>query len=387
MVITRALQEWACLFAGDLPFATAQRLLGWLTAEPEILSTSEVRLLVQRHGEVVRTAEEREVNALTAQADLTGLCPQLVEGEAPRRPAAWSPALQAAVETALAAEQWEPPAGVTRADWERVRTARQVEAADPRLPAGDLAHLGPTLARGQIVAAVDEVLVRQPTARQWWDFRTARVTTARGYRYVSGSGEFFLKYLLVLLRLCAEPGGWATVLSDGAHWIRLWWEAHRRECGRLDWILDWYHLKAKCRQRISELGSRRPERAALLGAVVGHLWQGSVDAALAALEAHRPQARNVQALDELQSYLQKRRPALVSYRERRKYRRYIGSAHAEKANDLLVARRQKRRGMHWSQGTSDGLLALRTLLLNREWDRYWQHGIVSLLACPNASAR
>jgi hypothetical protein len=28
--------------------------------------------------------------------------------------------------------------------------------------------------------------------------------------------------------------------------------------------------------------------------------------------------------------------------------------------------------MHWSGEVSDALAALRTLMLNREWDRYWQ---------------
>ena len=42
------------------------------------------------------------------------------------------------------------------------------------------------------------------------------------------------------------------------------------------------------------------------------------------------------------------------------------------ANDLIVARRQKNRGMQWSAATSDALAALRTLQLNGGWDRYWQ---------------
>jgi hypothetical protein len=53
-------------------------------------------------------------------------------------------------------------------------------------------------------------------------------------------------------------------------------------------------------------------------------------------------------------------------------RRKGGSAHVEKANDLIVARRQKNRGMQWSVATSDALAALRTLMLNGGWDRYWQ---------------
>ena len=62
-------------------------------------------------------------------------------------------------------------------------------------------------------------------------------------------------------------------------------------------------------------------------------------------------------------------------------RKYIGSGHVEKANDVIVARRQKGRGMHWSQETSDALAALRTLMLNGGWERYWQQReVLPLLA-------
>ena len=72
---------------------------------------------------------------------------------------------------------------------------------------------------------------------------------------------------------------------------------------------------------------------------------------------------------------------MVNYRQRRSERRYIGSAQVEKANDLLVARRQKNRGMQWSEATSDTLAALRTLMLNGGWDRYWQqHDVLPILA-------
>jgi hypothetical protein len=89
--------------------------------------------------------------------------------------------------------------------------------------------------------------------------------------------------------------------------------------------------------------------------------------------AYRSQARNVEALEALVAYLQARQPWSPDYRQRRVDQRYVGSGHVEKANDLMVARRQKRDGMQWSQETSDALAALRTLMLNDGWDRYWQH--------------
>lgn len=79
--------------------------------------------------------------------------------------------------------------------------------------------------------------------------------------------------------------------------------------------------------------------------------------------------------------LRVRQPYIPHYRERRRACQYSGSRHVEKANDLLVARRQKGRGMHWSPETSDALAALRTLLRNGGWELYWQeHEILPLAA-------
>ena len=86
---------------------------------------------------------------------------------------------------------------------------------------------------------------------------------------------------------------------------------------------------------------------------------------------NRDQAKHAEALEELIAYLRARADWIPNYRERRREQQYIGSGHVEKANDLLVARRQKNRGMQWSQATSEGLAALRTLMLNGGWDRYW----------------
>ena len=63
-VTTRGLQEWVCLLPQDVPFATAQRLLGWLTRELDVISTTQVRRWVQQHGQLIRQAEQVEVQAL-----------------------------------------------------------------------------------------------------------------------------------------------------------------------------------------------------------------------------------------------------------------------------------------------------------------------------------
>jgi hypothetical protein len=106
-----------------------------------------------------------------------------------------------------------------------------------------------------------------------------------------------------------------------------------------------------------------------------------VAAAITVLETQRPEAKHEAKLDELVAYLQTRAPWMVNYCQRRIERQSIASAHVEKANDLIVARRQKNRGMQRSAATSDALAALCTLMLNGGWDRYWQQPqVLPLLA-------
>ena len=111
----------------------------------------------------------------------------------------------------------------------------------------------------------------------------------------------------------------------------------------------------------------------LLQVVLSCLCNGDVAGAITALEGHRPDAKNLLKLDELIGYLRERAIYIPNYRARRRERGYIGSGPVEKTNDLLVAQRQKGQGMHWSLDTSDALAALRTLMLNGGWDRYWRH--------------
>lgn len=143
--------------------------------------------------------------------------------------------------------------------------------------------------------------------------------------------------------------------------------------------MDWYHLKHKCYELVSLICRGRKAKAELLGPLLLDLWQGQLDAALTRLCEYRPQTKNEPKLNELIGYLQKNRTAIPNYKQRRAHCLFIGSGQAEKANDLLVARRQKHKGMHWEDKTSDALCALKTLLLNQEWDTYWLERLVPSL--------
>lgn len=381
MVITRCLREWACLLPLDVGFAGAQRLLGWITHEPAILSTTEVRCLVRQHGQEIRAAEAAEVEELLAHPErLEGARAQLIPAGAPRRKAAWPQELSQAVEAALATEDPTPPEKVSRPDWERVLQARKEQQAD--LAVAALRQLGPEVAPGQIVVAGDEVLVRRPQKRQFWEIRTAQVRTEAGVRYLSGRDDAFLKLLLVMLLLCGGATRAVTLLADGARWLREFAHACERVLPRLEVILDWFHLAKRCREWTSMIGKDRASRRTLYKEVRNRLWKGEVAEAMRILEAYRPQARNEEKLDDLKAYIESREASLVNYQERRVKREYIGSGGVEKANDQIVARRMKRKGMHWSEEMADSLAALKTLWLNEGWDLYWGRREVLRLAAP-----
>jgi uncharacterized protein UPF0236 len=381
MVITRCLREWVCLLPLDVGVETTQRLLGWITQEPAILCATEVRRLVREHGREIRAAEQAEVQALLADPErLARARAQLAPATAPRRPAAWPVALTPAVAAALTAAESPPPRGVSPADWERLLAARREQQAELAAPA--LRRLGPTVGPEQILASGDEVLVRQPKRRQFWPLRTALVRTATGSRYLSGTGAAFLAQLWVLLLLCGAQQRWVTFISDGARWLREFYEERLRGLPQREFVLDWWHLAKRCRELTSMIGKDRAARRALCKAVLKRLWQGEVQPAVQILEAARPEAKSEARLDELIAYLESREESLVNYRVRRVQRQYIGSGGVEKGNDLLVARRMKRRGMHWSLETADSLAALKTLWLNQGWDRYWARRQVLPLAAP-----
>jgi hypothetical protein len=175
------------------------------------------------------------------------------------------------------------------------------------------------------------------------------------------------------------------VVADGAAWIRTFYRDYLARLPEAEMLLDWHHLAQKCRELARNITPERWPRARLLCRLFRTLWRGDVPRARRVLHRRRPQAADPQALKALAAYLQARVAWIPDYGARHRQRRYIGNGLGEKANDRIVARRQKRRGMRWGVQTSDALAALRTLLLNERWEAYWQEGRLVPLAVACAA--
>jgi len=160
-----------------------------------------------------------------------------------------------------------------------------------------------------------------------------------------------------------------VAITDGAQSIRC---RLRRLFGKdIIIILDWYHLTEKIRQYTSRLGLSKSVKECHIAEMIRYLWNGQAISALIYSDV-MIETKNVAILEELQQYILKHQDEICNYNYRKAIGKVIGSGKGEKANDQLVARRQKKKGQSWSQKGSGALTILKTLEINDKWNNYWQ---------------
>jgi hypothetical protein len=151
-----------------------------------------------------------------------------------------------------------------------------------------------------------------------------------------------------------------VAITDGARSIREDLHALFGEGVRV--ILDWYHLRKRMYEDLASSAHGRAEREAWQEVVLGHLWRGRVQEAIAFLLGVVP--RNAKALGELVGYLQKHEQEIIDYQRRQEAGKSIGSGPVEKAVDQVVGMRQKDRGMSWTKAGNRALALLKVAELN-----------------------
>jgi hypothetical protein len=117
-------------------------------------------------------------------------------------------------------------------------------------------------------------------------------------------------------------------------------------------ILDWYHLNKKVHQTLSMI-SHKEDKLIHSTDILNYLWQGKTVEAIAYLQ--KIKAKNESSKEMLITYLTKNENTIIDYKKRQENGKIIGSGRTEKANDTLVAKRQKYNGMAW---TKTGSLAI-----------------------------
>ena len=160
-------------------------------------------------------------------------------------------------------------------------------------------------------------------------------------------------------------------LADGAVSIKNGIEKHFSSCPYI-LILDWYHLKKKCKELISSsIKGTIEQKKEFAKGLLRILWAGDADAAIHHLKGiPKSEVKSERWLEELTAYLERKKPQIVCYALRHALGLRISSNRVEKANDMLVAERQKHNGMSWSPGGSGALASISMLLSNGEADQW-----------------
>jgi Uncharacterised protein family (UPF0236) len=153
-----------------------------------------------------------------------------------------------------------------------------------------------------------------------------------------------------------------VAITDGARSIRL---ALQFVFGMLVCIvLDWYHLQLKIKNLMSMIAPSKDLKTLYIKDLNALLWRGKTDEAIDYL-LKIPQVKNQEKWVELIGYIQKHKAEIIDYEKRQKAGKTIGSGRCEKANDTIVAHRQKKKGMAWSRTGSKALAIIKTFQLQK----------------------
>ena len=136
-------------------------------------------------------------------------------------------------------------------------------------------------------------------------------------------------------------------------------------------ILDWYHLKKKCKEQLSLALKGRVIRNKTLDKLMPLLWFGLTNKAINYLEEiDKAIIKDQSAIERLGSYFKRNTLYIPCYAVRKELGLCNSSAIGEKMNDLVVSERQKHNGMSWSKDGSVALASITSLKRNNE-NRKW----------------
>jgi hypothetical protein len=188
------------------------------------------------------------------------------------------------------------------------------------------------------------------------------------------SAEEFGCFLYAFAQQCGlERALEVVILGDGARWIRRLVEEHFPGAVH---IIDLYHAQEHVWKVANAVhGSGTPQGAAWAKRAGDLLSQGKIEELvqmiekLPAITAAPDASRSVPPIeaDYFRSNAERMR-----YPTFRAKGMHIGSGIAEAACKTVVSTRAKQSGMRWTPDGLDAVLALRTSVLNQSYDSFWE---------------
>jgi hypothetical protein len=195
---------------------------------------------------------------------------------------------------------------------------------------------------------------RRKDERKRWDTTVCTISSVLGNYTITGDGvgatlELTMGFLAHNNLLLNTP---IVFYTDGARNIhsdieRMFsFTSHKI-------VLDWYHLEKKFAEFFSLACRAKKIRNERLNEAMSLLWYGKVDETISMLQSIPDgDLKNRDPLVKLIDYLKRVREYIPNYDLRKMLNLCNSSNSVETANNLIVARRQKKKGMSWSHDGS-----------------------------------
>ena len=366
LMITQNLRDAVCDQMGDQSTGKSRADVCADAGDEDLLGRSTIIDIVHQEGERLIVAQRARAQAIlcdASEAELALLGPAVADPDAL---------------TGLVDDDppWDDAEGAS-AEWEQAQAewvATGFPGCAPALPVeGDEPR---AVDPGFVLVEPDEVKTKaQPTTgcKEVWTYTAVVLGAGLRYAFAEATAEGLWRQVSALLLEWGVLSGARRllVLGDGAAWIRTWFEGLGISPKAM--IVCWWHLRKRCYEQISSAGGAKDHRRALEKGLLGQLWEGKVDAAVDLLRGALEWVRNPQAVEDLITYLEKRRAVLPDYQERQRVGLWIASTRVEKFNDWAVSGRCKHRGMSWSPSGVLALAALEAVRRNGELDHWRQN--------------
>jgi len=361
-MITRNLRDAVCDQMSDQSTGKSRADVCQDADDEDLLGRTTILDIVHQEGEPLVAAQRERAQAILSDASQAQLA---LLGSAVADP------------DALTGLDDDPPfddSEEAQAEWEQTR-AEWIATGFPGCePACPVAKGDPRVVdEGVVIVEPDEVKTKaQPSSgrKEVWTYTAVVLVAGWQYAFAEATAQgLCLQVSALLLELGVVRGERRLlVLGDGAAWIRAWYEGLGISSKAM--ILCWWHLRKRCYESMSSAGGPKDRRRAFEKELLGHLWNGQVDAAIGLLRGALEWVRNPSSAEELIGYLEKRRAYIPDYEQRQGAGLWIASTRVEKFNDWAVSGRCKHQGMSWSPQGVLALAALETARRNGELDEW-----------------
>jgi hypothetical protein len=206
---------------------------------------------------------------------------------------------------------------------------------------------------------------KEKVAKDRWEIKDKRT-----YASTEGVDQFREQFVLECHRWGVLDAKEILFVGDGAPWIKRMCQEYFP--GAM-YLLDFWHLAEAVRRALGE-----EHEQACKNWIEEVRQNHNPDLLLRRIRTIQGRIRDpdrLKKLQELEVYVRNNVDGIWNWSKAG----LLGSSAAiEKAVDVTICRRFKKRGMSWLKPGLSSLLALKLLKLNGEWNRYWQSRGLSL---------